>query len=303
MGRRWLRGLGPGELGRRTWRKSTEDNVFGTAAELAYCFLLSMFPMLIFLASLVGFLPGLRETLLAGLATAMPADAMKIVEEALADVVGKRSPGILWLGAFGGLWAASNGVVALIRALNVAYEVKERRPYRKVWLIAIVLTISLSVFFVAGAVLIMFGDLLGVAISRFLGLGSSMIFLWGLVDYLIGLALLLIGLEGVYYFGPDTNRNWQWITPGAVCAVIAAVVGSLLFSLYLRFAPSHAVTYGSLGAVIVLMLWLYFISLAVLIGGEINGAIEKAAGNNPHTPRSPSVVRSELPCYDRVSGR
>jgi membrane protein len=194
-------------------------------------------------------------------------------------------------------------VVALIRALNVAHEVKERRPYWKVWLIAIGLTISLSVFFVAGAVLIMFGDLLSLAISRFLGLGSSMIFLWGLVDYLIGLALLLIGLEGVYYFGPDTNRHWQWITPGAVCAVIAAVAGSLLFSLYLRFAPSHAVTYGSLGAVIVLMLWLYFVSLAVLIGGEINGAIEKAAGNNPHTPRSPSVVRSELPCYDRGSGR
>lgn len=303
MVRRWLRGLGPGQLGTRTWRKSTEDNVFGTAAELAYCFLLSLFPMLIFMASLVGFLPGLRETLLAGLATAMPADAMKIVEEALADVVGKRNPGILWLGAFGGLWAASNGVVALIRSLNVAYEVKERRPYWKVWLIAIGLTLSLSVFFVAGAVLIMFGDLLSLAISRFLGLGSSMIFLWGLVDYLIGLALLLIGLEGVYYFGPDTNRNWQWITPGAVCAVIAAVVGSLLFSLYLRFAPSHAVTYGSLGAVIVLMLWLYFMSLAVLIGGEINGAIEKAARSNPHTPGSPSVVRSELPCYDRVSGR
>lgn len=295
MGSRWLRGLALSELGKRVWSKSSRDNVFGTAAELAYCFLLSLFPMLIFLASLVGFLPGLRESLLAGLAKAMPADAMKIVNEALVDVVGKRSRGILWLGAVGGLWAASNGVFALIRALNVAYEVKERRPYWKVWLIAIGLTIGLSAFVVAGAVLIMFGDWLSLGISRSLGLGSSMVFWWGLLDYLIGLALLLIGLEGAYHFGPDTNRGWQWITPGAACAVIVAVAGSFLFSLYLRFGPGYSATYGSLGAVIVLMLWLYLIGLAVLIGGEINGAIEKAADNRPHNSQSPSVVRSGLP--------
>lgn len=295
MGSRWLRGLDLSELGRRVWRKSGEDNVFGTAAELAYCFLLSLFPLLIFLASLVGFLPGLRESLLAGLATAMPADAMRIVDQVLVDVVGKRSRGMLWFGAIVGLWAAANGVVALIRSLNVAYELKERRPYWKVWLIAIALTIGLSVFIIAGAVLIMFGDWLSLVISRFLGLGSSMIFLWGLVDYLIGLALLLIALEGAYYFGPDTKRDWQWITPGAACAVIVAVAGSLLFSLYLRFGPSYSATYGSLGAVIVLMLWLYLIGLAVLIGGEINGAIEKAGGNRSHTTQSPSGVRSDFP--------
>lgn len=292
MRSRWLSGHRLGELGRRTWKKSSEDNVFGTAAELAYFFLLSLFPMLIFLASLVGFLPGLRESLLAGLAKAIPADAMRIVDEALLDVVGKRSRGMLWLGAAGGLWAASNGVVALIRALNFAYEVKERRPFWKVWLIAIGLTISLSVFVVAGAVLIMFGDLLSIWISRSLDLGSSMIFLWRLVDYLIGLALLLIGLEGAYYFGPDTKQDWRWITPGAACAVIAAVAGSLLFSFYLRFAPSYSATYGSIGAVIVLMLSLYFIGLAVLLGGEINGAIEKAGGKKAQTPQTAS--RSEV---------
>lgn len=282
MGSRWTKGLGLVELGRRVWKKSNEDNVFGTAAELSYCFLLSLFPMLIFLTSLVGFLPGLRESVLSGLATAMPAEAMRIVEEALADVVGKRSPGILWVGAIGSLWAASRGVVVLIRALNLAYDVKERRPYWKVWLMATALTIGLSVFVIAGAVLIMFGDWLSLWISRSLGLGSPMILLWGL-DYIIGLALLLIGLEGAYYFGPDTNQDWQWMTPGAACALIAAVAGSLLFSLYLRVGPSHSATYGSLGAVIVLMLWLQFIGLAILIGGEINGAIEKVAGDNRHS--------------------
>jgi membrane protein len=295
MGSRWLRGLSLSELGSRVWRKSNEDNVFGAAAALAYCFLLSLFPLLIFLASLVGFLPGLRESLLAGLATAMPTDAMRVVNQALADVVGKRNRGILWLGAIGGLWAASNGVVVLIRTLNIAHEVKERRPYWRVWLIAIALTIGLSVFVVAGAILIMFGDWLSLGISRFLGLESSMTFLWRLMDYFIGLGLLLIGLEGAYYFAPDTNQDWQWITPGSACALIVAVAGSLLFSLYLRFVPSYSATYGSLGAVIVLLLWLYLIGLAVLIGGEINGSLEKTAGNKLHAEQSPSRASSELP--------
>ena len=290
MGSQRLGGLRLRELGGKVWRASSGDNVFGTAAELAYFFLLSLFPLLIFLASLVGFLPGLRENILASLGKAMPDDAMRIVEHTLRDAVGKRSRGLLSFGFIASLLAASNGVVALIGTLNIAYEVKERRPYWKLWLIAIALTIGLSVLVIAGALLIMFGDRLSRLSSGLLGLRSPMFSVWRAVDYLIGVALLLVAIEAAYYFGPDRNQRWQWITPGAVFAVVATAIGSVLFGLYLRLGPSYSATYGSLGAVIVLMLWLYLVGLAVLIGGEINGAIE-AARDTRKTQENPITFR------------
>jgi membrane protein len=123
-----------------------------------------------------------------------------------------------------------------------------------------------------------------------------MLSLWEAGDYVSGLALLFVGIEAAYYFGPDTNKEWQWVTPGAVFAVVATAVGSVLFSLYLRFGPSYSATYGSLGAVMVLMLWLYLVGLAVLVGGEINGAIEAArVTRKPHAGPSPSAALPSQP--------
>jgi membrane protein len=300
IGGRWLGGLGYSELSNRVWRESSQDNVFGTAAELAYYFLLSMFPLLIFISSVAGFVPALREDIVAGIAKAAPADVARIVEHTLRDALGQRSHSLLSFGFIGSLLAASNGVVALIGTLNTAYEVKERRPYWKVWLIAIALTVGLSVLLAVGASLIIFGNrlspLLSQWLSRVFGLGSPIAFLWRVASYIIGLALLFIGLEGAYYFGPDTEQEWRWITPGAVFAIAAAAIGSLLFSFYLKVGPSYSATYGSLGAVIVLMLWLYLVGLAVLIGGEINSAIEAAGGmRKPLNPQSPAGGPSSQP--------
>jgi membrane protein len=278
----WLGGLGLRKLAGTVWRESGQDNVFGAAAELAYYFLLSMFPFLIFLSNVAGFVPALQESIIAGIAKVAPADVVTLVEHTLRDAMGHRSHGLLSFGFIGSLLAASNGVVALIGTLNTAYEVKERRPYWKLWLIAIGLTLSLSVLVAAGAALIIFGNRLSPGLSQWtsrgLDLGWPIAFLWRIASYGVGLALLLVSIEGAYYFGPDTDQKWRWITPGAVFAIVAAGIGSRLFSLYLRFGPSYSATYGSLGAVIVLMLWLYLIGLAVLIGAEINGAIESASG-------------------------
>jgi|SRR5580704_2647010 membrane protein len=276
MLRKWLGGLGVGDLFSKVWTGLGEDNVFGAAAELAFYSLLALFPTLIFLTSLVGFLAGVRGYILGGLGKVMPAEAMAIVDRALQDAVQRRSGGLLSLGIIGALWAASNGAHALIDTLNTAYGVRERRPLWKTWLIAAALTIGLSILVAVGSTLIMFGDRLGSWITGFLGLETRMTFVLRLANYPIGLALLLIGLESAYYLGPDTDQKWRWITPGAAFAVVAASVGSVLFSVYLRFAPSYSATYGSLGAVIILMLWLYLVGLAVLVGGEINGLIEDA---------------------------
>lgn len=265
------------ELAARTWRETNEDNLLGHAAELAYYFLLALFPMLIFLTSLVGFLPGLQEAIFTGLAKFVPGEAMRLVSETISDVTRRRSGGLISFGVLGALWAASGGVTAVMGTLNTAYDAREERSFWKVRLIAIGLTVLLALLVVGGTALIMFGDRFAAWLAAQLGMGTTFTIIWGIIHYLVGLALLFLGLELIYYFGPNVEQDWTWITPGAVFAVISMIVASLLFSLYLRFAPDYSATYGSLGAVVVLMLWLYLMGAVILIGGEINAEIAHAA--------------------------
>jgi membrane protein len=265
------------ELAARTWRETNEDNILGRAAELAYYFLLALFPMLIFLTSLVGFLPGLREEIFKALARFVPGEAMRLVSETLSDATRHRGGSLISFGVLGALWAASGGVAAVMGTLNTAYDAREERSIWKVRLIAVGLTIALALLVVGGTALVMFGDRLAAWLSAQLGMGTALTVVWSAVHYLVGFALLFLGLELIYYFGPNVEQGWKWVTPGAVFAVVTMVIASLLFSLYLRFAPDYSATYGSLGAVVVLMLWLYLMGAVILIGGEINSEIARAA--------------------------
>lgn len=269
-------GLTLKELARRTWFESNDDNALGYAAELAFYFLLSLFPLLIFLTSLIGFLSSAQELLLQYLGKVMPKEAMVLVNTWMRDVVSNRGGGLLSLGLLAALWASSAGMAALMDALNTAYDVKEGRPFWKVRLIAIALTVVLGVLVVGGAVLITFSGPLVDWVASFVGLGAAVQGVWQYVNYLIGVCLLVVGIGLIYYFAPDVEQEWPWITPGSLFAAVTFLLASFLFSLYLRYAPSYSATYGSLGAVIVLMLWLYILGLVIFIGGEINSVIEAA---------------------------
>jgi len=273
-----LGGLPIKELAARTWDETLEDNLLGRAAELAYYFLLALFPMLIFLTSLVGFIEGAQANIFSAMARVVPGEAMRLVDETIRDVVSKRSGGLLSFGVLAALWAGSGGVSAVMETLTATYDVKEERSYWKLRLLAILITVLLAVLLVGGVILIMFGDKLSVQLAERLGLGPAFKVFWGAVDYLLGLALLFSALEVIYFFGPNVKQDWRWITPGAVFAVALMIVASILFSLYLRFGPSYSATYGGLGAVIVLLLWLYLMALIVLVGSEINAEIAHAAG-------------------------
>ncbi|HKP12509.1 MAG TPA: YihY/virulence factor BrkB family protein [Blastocatellia bacterium] len=262
-------------VARRAWRESGEDNVLGAAAELGYYFLLALFPMLIFLTSLIGFLPDVQESIFHQIRRMAPPEAMRVVSQTMQDVASNSGGGLLSFGILGTLWAASTGTAALIDTLNRAYEVKETRSYWKVRLIALGLTLGLSLVVVIGSAIIMLSDRLPVWIGRLMGVSGSWLGWWTAVDYLLGLALLVAAAGTIFRFGPDLKGRCRWLSPGAVFAAVASAFASWLFSVYLRVAPSYSATYGSLGAVIVLMLWLYLIGLVILIGGEINNEIEK----------------------------
>src|SRR5262249_14929219 len=202
-----------------------------------------------------------------GLARVFPPQAMKLVYETMQDIVINRSGRLLSFGILGTIWAASGGVAALMGTLNLAYHVEEWRSFWKVRLIAIGLTVMLSLLIIGGTVLIMFADKFSVWLAALLGLGKSFALFWGVVEYLLGFALLLTGIDVIYYFAPNIKLRWRFVTPGGLFALIALIVSSHLFSQYLRYAPSYSVTYGSLWAVIVLMLWLYLMGMVLLIGG------------------------------------
>ena len=263
------------ELARKTWREASEDNVAGAAAELSYYFLLALFPLLIFLTSIIGFLPGVDNSLLIGLERVLPPDAMKLVRDVLEDVVSHRSGGVLSFALVGTLWAASSGVVSLINALNIAYDAAEARPFWKRRLVALGLMLVFALLVIGGSGLIMIGHRLGGWLEHKLSVSAAFAFVSNVVGYLTGFGLLFAGIAMLYYFGPYVDGAKRRVIPGALFASTGVVIGSLLFSLYLRVAPSASATYGSLGAVITLMLWLYIIGLLLLVGGEINSEVAR----------------------------
>jgi membrane protein len=269
------------ELARRTWREVMRQNALGRAAELAYFFLMALFPLLIFVLSFISFLPGAQQTIFEWLSQVMPGEALNIVDDWVEKVFSSRSGGLLSFGLLFALWAASTGMAALMGALNNAYDIAEGRPFWKKRLVALSLTIVLTLMVIGGAVLVTFGDRIASWLEGALGQEAASGKVSAAIRYAVGLAMLDLGIQTVYYFAPNVKQKWKWITPGALFAASAFVIVSILFSLYLRFAPGYDATYGSLGAVVVLMLWLYLMGLILYIGGQINAEIEKARGINP----------------------
>ncbi len=278
MSNRVFGGLTLKELAKRTWHELNDDSAFGRAAELAYYFVLALFPMLIFLTSLVGLMPEIQQNILSAVARVAPREAMRLVRDFLADVVENRSTSLISIGILGTLWAASTGVVAVMDTLNAAYEAEEGRPFWKTRLVAMGLTIAMTILVVGGTALLIFARKLSAWVGIHLGLGTTFTVFSSLLGYIVGLIELFIGLEILYYFGPNVKKRWRWFSPGAVFAAAGVIAVSLLLSLYLRFAPSYSATYGSLGAVVILMLWLYLVGLVLITGGEIDSEIRLALG-------------------------
>jgi membrane protein len=251
---------------------------FGKAAELAFFFQLAIFPLLIFLLSLIGFISEAQQIILFWLGRLMPAEATKIVEKSLEEVLGRRSGGLLSFSLIFALWSASTGVRTLIDALNRAYAVQEGRSFWKSQLVATGLTLALCVLVIGGVVIITFGDQLITAVGSFLGFADRVETLWRAFHYMIGLLMLMAGTGLIYYFGPNVKQYWRSILPGTLFSVTTFIVASYVFALYIRHAPSYSAVYGSLGAFIVLMLWLYLMALIIYLGGEINSEVSRLSG-------------------------
>lgn len=277
-----LGGLSWRELGKRIWREIRNDRVFARAAELSYYFLLALIPFLIFLTSVIGMVlgsgTGTRHALFDYLARIMPPSAFQLIDNTMLELSTASGGGKLSFGILAALWAASNGLNAITDSLNTAYDLKESRPWWKQRLTAISLTIALSVLIISSLVLVMAGGRIAEWLARVYGFGPVFPLTWKIIQWPVILGCMILAFALIYYFAPDFRKqSWKWLTPGAAIGVALWLLVSIGFRFYLQFFNSYSATYGSLGAVIILMLWLYFTGAAVLIGGEVNSEIENAA--------------------------
>src|SRR3954452_13735123 len=272
-------GLTPLGLLRLAIKKIGSDELSTRSASLSYYFLLALFPLFLFLLSLIGAIAGpnsqLQANIIGSISRLAPGSAADLVRTVVLQTF-KSSSGIkLAAGILGALWAASGGMSAVVVSLNKIYQVQETRPWWKQKLTIVGLTIALAGLIIIALVLALYGGKIGEAVFSYIGAGGAFQMARRILQWPASFAAMFLSFSLVYYFAPDIEeRKWYWVTPGSAAGVALWLFASLGFRLYLRFFNSYAATYGSLGAVVILMLWLFITGFAILIGGEVNWVIE-----------------------------
>jgi membrane protein len=266
------------EVIRRTIAEIEEDRCLGLAAQMAFYFFLALFPALLFLVALVTYLPldnALRE-LLAALGPVAPQEAVTLLRGQIEQLSEDGHGGVLTAGIAGALWSSSVAMVAIIDALNHAYDVTEWRPWWKRRLIAIALTIALAVFIVAALAFVLLGPGVATWIAGRLGLADVVVFVWQVARWPLIVAFVIVGVDLVYFFAPNRKAAWAWVTPGSALATALWIASSFAFKFYVANFGAYNATYGAIGGIVVMLLWFYVSGLAILVGAELNGVLEHA---------------------------
>ena len=257
------------------------------AAGLAFYFLLAFFPFLLFLVSVVTLVPGvegLTEWLLQTAATFLPPDAWRLAEGVIGSLLGQPRGGLVQIGVVLALWSASSGFTSLMECLNVAYGVTDRRAWWRTRLEALGLTTALSFFVILAFVLTLFAGPLARFVAGYLGPAGGVATL--VINWTLSLALMTLVTATIYYIAPDVDDlEFQWFSPGVMLFVAGFGVASAGFSMWVARFASYDKTYGSLGAPIILLFWLYLLATFLLLGGELNALLDerRATGGDDQT--------------------
>lgn len=291
------------ELAKRILAKISEDSCTTYAAAMAYYLMFALFPFFLFLTTLIGFLPvhGLMEYVLEAMKRFLPTEAYTLLGDNIRLLFTNKQGGLLSIGFILALWTSSSTVTSAMEIMNRLYRVKEGRPFWKVRFVAVLLVIVLAVLMLVSVVLLMFGPAIGGLIARIAILGSTFTVLWSILIWPVILSLLMLATALTYYFTPDVEQKWRWISPGAVIAIPTWIIASFAFAYYVNNFGSYNKTYGSIGAVIILLLWLYISGFIILVGAEINSVIEHSSeeGKEPgekvegEKERDPEKVESQ----------
>ncbi|HEX8713018.1 MAG TPA: YihY/virulence factor BrkB family protein [Terracidiphilus sp.] len=271
-----LGGLTKKQLARRVWHEIMQDDLLGRSARLAYFFLFAIFPLVIFLTSLIGIIEGPRSLqlrhLIADISRAIPSSAGVLVTETLRHALARSGNGKLAFGITIALFSASSGMAAMMDTLNAVFDVPEGRSMLRKRVTAVLLTIAVGILVLAAIFLITLGGKLAEAVSN-----GGLYRTWQIVQYPVAFLFLLIAFSLVYRFAPNIEEpRWRVFTPGAVAGLCLWLIASFGMRVYLHHFNTYTSDYGTMGAVMVLMLWFYLTGLAFLIGGEVDAIIERA---------------------------
>jgi membrane protein len=267
------------ELIRRTVHKTTSDDAQGLASQLAYYFFLALFPALLCLLAIASFFPleNFAGNLVQMLGPFAPNEMIEIIRQQMTSIAAGQHGGLVTVGLLGALWSSSSAIVALIGAMNRAYDVDEGRPWWKIRLTAIGLTLALSLLIVIAFTLIVAGPQLADALAKHFAFGDVFVWTWKTLQWPFAFLMVVLAIGLIYYFAPDAEQMWVWITPGSLVATVLWVIGSLAFRFYAVNFANYQATYGALGGVILLLLWFYLSGLVIVIGAEMNAEIEHAS--------------------------
>jgi len=249
-----------------------DDEVPALGAQITYYLILAFFPFLIFVITLISYTPLASNELLSYLARLLPTDTYTLVLEILAEVSASRSGTLLSIGVLATLWAASNAVMSLIRGLNKAYDQRESRAVWKLRAISLIFMVGLIIAILFSLGLLIFGKMLGSFLFNLLGHNELFATVWNLVRYLIPLAILMLVFAFLYVYSPNQRVRFREVWLGSLLATLGWIIISTAFSYYVNNFGTYSKTYGSLGGIIVLLIWLYWSSIIILIGGEVNAA-------------------------------
>lgn len=249
-----------------------DDDILALAAQLAYSLVLAFFPFLIFLLTLVGYSNVQAEDVIIGLSKILPREAFSLVEKTIIDLTVNKSMGLLSFGLLITLWTASSGFSAIIKGLNKAYDEKEKRSFLKVSILCFFFALAVALIILLAVVLFVFGEVNGKILSNGFGVKNFFI-IWNALRYILALVIMTCIFMLLYKYTPSRRLGLKEVFPGSIFTTVAFIITSLLFSFYVNNFGNYSKLYGSIGAVIMLMTWVYLLSLILLLGGELNASI------------------------------
>lgn len=270
-----------------------KDDASGLSAQLSYYFMLSLFPMLIFLLSIVPVVGIKQSTIQKMISEHMPQDYAPQVSKIIHDIMGNASGGLLSVGLILALWSASNGMTALMNSFNVAYDVEDSRNFVVSKLLSVLFTLALAIVFPLAMVLPAFGEQIGSLLFGPLGLGDEVKWLFDLLRVILPLIIVFIAFMLLYTLAPNVKIKMLSVIPGSIFATIVFLVGSYLFGIYVSNFSNYSKTYGSIAGIIILMLWLYITGFIIIIGAEINAIIHQRKIIRGMTPEERSMKEIE----------
>jgi membrane protein len=278
--KRWrIRKSWPDLLRRTVHEAFWDDNCLGMSAQLAYYFFFALFPALLVLIAIASFFPlaTLVDDAIGLLGPFLPPEMLTIITDQLRELSNGDRGGLLTVGMLAALWSSSTAMTAMSDTLNHAYDVEEGRPWWKVRLTAIALTIGVAFFILVATALVLAGPYMASYLADWWYLGSVFEWTWKTLQWPLAFVLVSLAIALIYYFAPDVEQEWSRLAPGAIAATILWLVATIGFKYYVASLGSYTETYGALGAAMVLMLWFYLSGLAILLGAELNAEIEQSS--------------------------